>query len=279
MEALGERVRVAASATSARSGCARLGPRRRSRAGRLAPGLAGWTAMRELPDVAAARRSASGGASGELTAARDAVLGARAALGPRRHVPDVPRDVPRRGHARPAPAPARRRALLRARRRVPRDRPPRRARGPRPRPSPRLCRARAGAADRRPVGRAGDDRGRRVRASTTRRSRRATSTALDGVLTGCALAIAETGTIVLDGGARSGRRALTLVPDLPPVRRRRGARSSPSVPDAVAALAEAVAEGRPITLVSGPSATSDIELDRVEGVHGPRTLDVFVVVT
>jgi L-lactate dehydrogenase complex protein LldG len=99
---------------------------------------------------------------------------------------------------------------------------------------------------------------------------------LDGVLTGCALGIAETGTLVLDGGAESGRRALTLVPDVhlcviaePQV--------VASVPDAVARLAEAAAEGRPITLVSGPSATSDIELDRVEGVHGPRTLEVFVV--
>jgi L-lactate dehydrogenase complex protein LldG len=100
--------------------------------------------------------------------------------------------------------------------------------------------------------------------------------ALDGVLTGCALAIAETGTIVLDGGARSGRRALTLVPDwhiciVEP------ASVVAGVPDAVAALAEAAGEGRPITLVSGPSATSDIELDRVEGVHGPRTLDVLVL--
>jgi L-lactate dehydrogenase complex protein LldG len=99
---------------------------------------------------------------------------------------------------------------------------------------------------------------------------------LDGVLTGCALAIAETGTIVLDGGPRSGRRALTLVPDWHVC-----VVEAESVvfglPDAVALLAEAAAEGRPITLVSGPSATSDIELDRVEGVHGPRTLDVVVV--
>lgn len=99
---------------------------------------------------------------------------------------------------------------------------------------------------------------------------------LDGVLTGCALAIAETGTIVLDGGERSGRRALTLVPDWHVCVVEAGAVVA-GVPDAVAALAGAAAEGRPITLVSGPSATSDIELDRVEGVHGPRTLDVLVV--
>ena len=99
---------------------------------------------------------------------------------------------------------------------------------------------------------------------------------LDGVLTGCALAIAETGTIVLDGGERSGRRALTLVPDWHVCVVEAGAIVA-GVPDAVAALAPAAAEGRPITLVSGPSATSDIELDRVEGVHGPRTLDVVVV--
>jgi L-lactate dehydrogenase complex protein LldG len=98
----------------------------------------------------------------------------------------------------------------------------------------------------------------------------------DGVLTGCALAIAETGTIVLDGGPRSGRRAITLVPDYHAcVVEARDVVAG--VPDAVAALAQAAGEGRPITLVSGPSATSDIELDRVEGVHGPRTLDVFVV--
>jgi L-lactate dehydrogenase complex protein LldG len=99
---------------------------------------------------------------------------------------------------------------------------------------------------------------------------------LDGVLSGCALAIAETGTIALDGMGACGRRALTLVPDyhLCVVR---SADIVPSVPDAVAALAQAAAEGRPITFISGPSATVDIELVRVEGVHGPRTLDVFVV--
>jgi L-lactate dehydrogenase complex protein LldG len=99
----------------------------------------------------------------------------------------------------------------------------------------------------------------------------------DGVLTGCALAVAETGTIVLDGGERSGRRAITLVPDYHAcvVEARR---IVAGIPDAVAELAQAAADGRPVTFVSGPSATSDIELDRVEGVHGPRTLDVFVVV-
>ena len=99
---------------------------------------------------------------------------------------------------------------------------------------------------------------------------------LDGVLTGCALAIAETGTIVLDGGQRSGRRALTLVPDWHVCIVEADAIVA-GVPDAVAVLRDTAVEGRPITLVSGPSATSDIELDRVEGVHGPRTLDVVVV--
>ena len=99
---------------------------------------------------------------------------------------------------------------------------------------------------------------------------------LDGVLTGSALAIAETGTIVLDGGERSGRRALTLVPDWHMCIVEAGTVVA-GVPDAVAAVADAAREGRPITLVSGPSATSDIELDRVEGVHGPRTLDVLVL--
>jgi L-lactate dehydrogenase complex protein LldG len=100
--------------------------------------------------------------------------------------------------------------------------------------------------------------------------------AIDGVLTGCAAAIAQTGTIVLDGAGVSGRRAITLVPDLHLCVVRSG-QVVPAVPDGVAAVAPAVAEGRPVTFVSGPSATADIELNRVQGVHGPRTLDVFVV--
>lgn len=100
--------------------------------------------------------------------------------------------------------------------------------------------------------------------------------ALDGVLTGCAVAIAETGTIALDGSPECGRRALSLIPDyhLCVVR---ADQLVASVPEAIHALRDAAAAGRPITLISGPSATSDIELDRVEGVHGPRTLDVVLL--
>ncbi|MEW1599581.1 lactate utilization protein C [Streptomyces sp. NPDC093808] len=96
---------------------------------------------------------------------------------------------------------------------------------------------------------------------------------VESVVTGCAVAVAETGTLVLDGSPDQGRRRISLIPDHHICVVRVPDQVVASVPQAL----ERLDPTRPLTWISGPSATSDIELDRVEGVHGPRTLEVVLV--
>ncbi|GAA4662970.1 LutC/YkgG family protein [Arthrobacter cryoconiti] len=95
---------------------------------------------------------------------------------------------------------------------------------------------------------------------------------VDAVVTTAAVAVSETGTIILDGSSSQGRRIISLVPDRHICLL--------AAKDIVEVLPEAIARlnaTAPQTWISGPSATSDIELERVEGVHGPRTLDVLIL--
>jgi L-lactate dehydrogenase complex protein LldG len=99
---------------------------------------------------------------------------------------------------------------------------------------------------------------------------------VQAVLTTCAVGIAETGTIVLDHGAGQGRRILSLVPDVH-ICVVLEKDVVDNLPTALEKLRVSIDQHKPLTFISGPSATSDIELNRVEGVHGPRRLEVLVV--
>ena len=99
----------------------------------------------------------------------------------------------------------------------------------------------------------------------------------DAVLTGCYLGVAQTGSIILNAGAGQGRRILTLLPDFH-ICVVKQSQIVEIFPEVIRKLEETVTQNRsPITCISGPSATSDIELNRVEGVHGPRKLHVLIV--
>jgi L-lactate dehydrogenase complex protein LldG len=95
---------------------------------------------------------------------------------------------------------------------------------------------------------------------------------IDATITGCSVAVSETGTIILDSGVRQGRRVLSLIPDHLIVIVYED-QVVEVVPEAIHRLNPTAAQ----TWISGPSATSDIELQRIEGVHGPRILDVIIV--
>ena len=99
--------------------------------------------------------------------------------------------------------------------------------------------------------------------------------ALDAAVTTCAVACSDTGTIALDGGPGQGRRAITLVPDLHVCVVTRD-QVVETVPELFERLESSARAGQPLVLISGPSATSDIGFERVEGVHGPRRLVVVL---